>query len=305
MDDSEDDGDPDPTPEQGRQPTRDGDTLTVYFPVPHTFRCRERGCRAAYGAAQWTSRRQSLQRHLEQQHNCRIRRTINLCSICGATLGLRASTHACLAATSVSAAPVSQPHQCRQCPMSFPTRMGMSNHEQWHRMQAALAARSNPTAGAPTTSNDGAPTQDDSGNPLPEQDSTRASPGPSGEVADQEPVDEALRQDSSGEADEDPPWQAPTLADTASSPLPETPATPTDQTSPENQLAGMEGPAASGEPSPEPAGSQESGDSQAYATQEEAAGTMGPEDSAWMLREETAELRELRRLPESAGDWAR
>lgn len=309
MDDSEDDGDPDPTPEQGRQPTRDGDTLTVYFPVPHTFRCRERGCRAAYGAAQWTSRRQSLQRHLEQQHNCRIRRTINLCSICGATLGLRASTHACLAATSVSAAPVSQPHQCGQCPMSFPTRMGMSNHEQWHRMQAALAARSNPTAGAPTTSNDGAPTQDDSGNPLPEQDSTRASPGPSGEVAervaDQEPVDEALRQDSSGEADEDPPWQAPTLADTASSPLPETPATPTDQTSPENQLAGMEGPAASGEPSPEPAGSQESGDSQAYATQEEAAGTMGPEDSAWMLREETAELRELRRLPESAGDWAR
>ncbi|KAH7941840.1 hypothetical protein HPB49_017839 [Dermacentor silvarum] len=183
--------------------------------------------------------------------------------------------------------------------------MGMSNHEQWHRTQAALAARSNPTAGAPTTSNDGAPTQDDSGNPLPEQDSTRASPGPSGEVADQEPVDEALRQDSSGEADEDPPWQAPTLADTASSPLPETPATPTDQTSPENQLAGMEGPAASGEPSPEPAGSQESGDSQAYATQEEAAGTMGPEDSAWMLREETAELRELRRLPESAGDWAR
>ncbi|KAH7941772.1 hypothetical protein HPB49_017226 [Dermacentor silvarum] len=264
-------------------------TLTVHFPVPHTFRCCERGCRAAYGAAQWTSRRQSVQRHLEQEHNCRIRRTIILCSICGATLGLRPSPHACLAAAGVSAPPVSQPHQCGQCSMSFPTRMGMSNHEQWHSRQAALAARSNLAAGAPTTSNDGAPIQDDSGTPIPEQDSTRGSPGPTGEVAertadqsadepaDQEPLAEALRQDSSGESGEDSSWQAPTLAeqDTASSLLPETPATPTDQASPENQMAGVEGPAAGGEPPPESTGSQEGGDSQVYATQEETVGSHG------------------------------
>lgn len=195
----------------------------------------------------------------------------------------------------------------------------MSNHEQWHSRQAALAARSNLAAGAPTTSNDGAPIQDDSGTPIPEQDSTRGSPGPTGEVAertadqsadepaDQEPLAEALRQDSSGESGEDSSWQAPTLAeqDTASSLLPETPATPTDQASPENQMAGVEGPAAGGEPPPESTGSQEGGDSQVYATQEETVGSMGPEDSTWVLSEETAELRELSRLPESAGVWAR
>ncbi|KAH7941874.1 hypothetical protein HPB49_018226 [Dermacentor silvarum] len=134
MDQSEDDGDPDSTPEQGRQPTREGDTLPVHFPVSHTFQCCERSCRAAHAAAQWTSRWQSLQRRLEQQHHCRIRRTVNQCTVCGSKFGLRPSSHACLAAASISAPPVSQPHQCGQCSMSFPRRTGMSNIELWHRI---------------------------------------------------------------------------------------------------------------------------------------------------------------------------
>ncbi|KAH7942641.1 hypothetical protein HPB51_028679 [Rhipicephalus microplus] len=65
LDSSEDDGDP---PWQERQPVRNGSTLVVYFPVPPAIECCELGCGATYNPATWTSRRQSLERHLEAEH---------------------------------------------------------------------------------------------------------------------------------------------------------------------------------------------------------------------------------------------
>ncbi|KAL1484160.1 hypothetical protein MTO96_032752 [Rhipicephalus appendiculatus] len=66
------------------------------------------------------------------------------------------------------------------------------------------------------------------------------------------------------------------------------------------------GPAVGGKPSPDattPRGGDQ-GNGSTYGTQEEAADSMGPE-SAWVLAEETAELRALRRLPVSDEQWAR
>ncbi|KAL1433277.1 hypothetical protein MTO96_012677 [Rhipicephalus appendiculatus] len=66
------------------------------------------------------------------------------------------------------------------------------------------------------------------------------------------------------------------------------------------------GPAVGGQPSPDattPRGGDQ-GNGSTYGTQEEAADSMGPE-SAWVLAEETAELRALRRLPVDDEQWAR
>lgn len=70
-------------------------------------------------------------------------------------------------------------------------------------------------------------------------------------------------------------------------------------------MADAEGPAASREPTPEVAGSQNmDGDNQDFVTKEESAGTMGTEESAWIVAEETLELRSLSSVPEFAEDWA-
>nr|XP_050025000.1 uncharacterized protein LOC126519682 [Dermacentor andersoni] len=316
-DHNEDDGDPN-TPGRERQPAREDGTLTVFFPVPHTVRCCEEGCRAAYAAAKWTARRQSLQRHLELEHGTRIRRTINVCSICGETLGLRPASHACLLAADSTAPPAALPHQCGSCSMSFPTRRGLSNHEQWHRREAALAARRDLAAGAAS----GASEQDNDGTPPPptEQDSTE---GPAEDLpetpavatekaADQEPSPVAPRgtpgQSSDGEMAEAPSQRTPTQSGrTAASATPSpTPSLLSNRGIPGAPASEAHEPAAMQELSPGRAESQDhDGSTQDFGTQEEHAGTMRPEGSAWGLEDETAELRVLSRLPESAGQWAR
>ncbi|KAH8027967.1 hypothetical protein HPB51_011775 [Rhipicephalus microplus] len=72
LDSSEDDGDPS---WQECQPERNGGTLVVYFPVPPAIECCEPGCGATYNPATWTSRQQSLERHLEMEHGTRITST--------------------------------------------------------------------------------------------------------------------------------------------------------------------------------------------------------------------------------------
>ncbi|XP_070385103.1 uncharacterized protein [Dermacentor albipictus] len=247
-DNSEDDGDPN-TPVQERQPAREDGTLTVFFPVPHTVRCREEGCRAAYAAAKWTARRQSLQRHLELEHGTRIRRTINVCRICGETLGLRPASHACLAAANSTAAPpAALPHQTTTAP---------------------------PPAEQDSTEG---PAEDPLGTPA----------VATGQAADQEPSPVAPRgtpgQSSDGEMAE----------------------LPSNRGSPGAPVSEAHEPAAMQELSPGRAEVQDhDGSTQDFGTQDEHAGTTWPEGSAWTLADETAELRALSRLPESAGEWAR
>ncbi|KAH8033333.1 hypothetical protein HPB51_010373 [Rhipicephalus microplus] len=148
LDSSEDDCDP---PWQERQPVRNGSTLVVNFPVPPAIECCELGCGATYNPATWTSRRQSLERHLEAEHKTRITSTSYICSLCGDVLGQRPMAHVnkCLASVPTTAPPQRFRHQCKKCPRSFPSRKGLHNHPQWHLREEAKQTRQNVAAGAP------------------------------------------------------------------------------------------------------------------------------------------------------------
>ncbi|KAH7965219.1 hypothetical protein HPB49_004764 [Dermacentor silvarum] len=93
-----------------RQPSRDVQVLYLYFPLPHIIRRCETEFRASYGGATWTSRRQSLVRHLEQEHVIRITTRCNKCSFCGEELSLGPPGHACFANGSLEA-PTTQARQ--------------------------------------------------------------------------------------------------------------------------------------------------------------------------------------------------
>ncbi|KAH6942896.1 hypothetical protein HPB50_011521 [Hyalomma asiaticum] len=105
------DGDDEPSPE--RQPEWEGDNLRLFYPLRATFYCCERGCQAACNPEVWTSRRQSLQRHLETEHGACIRSTISICNICDEVLGPRPTTHRCLVRR-LAAAPPPPAHQAQE-----------------------------------------------------------------------------------------------------------------------------------------------------------------------------------------------
>ncbi|KAH9382954.1 hypothetical protein HPB48_023591 [Haemaphysalis longicornis] len=71
----------------------------------------------------------------------RIRRTVNLCAVCGATLGAKPTLHPCLANGRAVAAPTQQRYQCSECPQSFPSKKGLNNHLQWHSKEEAKRLR--------------------------------------------------------------------------------------------------------------------------------------------------------------------
>lgn len=95
------------------QPTRQGTTLTVDFPLAVLYTCTEEFCSASYGSTTWTSQRQSLVRHLEQAHNIRITRTTNECDKCHQDLGLRPTTDPCLGGRTF----LKEVRDARECPL--------------------------------------------------------------------------------------------------------------------------------------------------------------------------------------------
>nr|XP_050033033.1 uncharacterized protein LOC126529541 [Dermacentor andersoni] len=300
-DHNEDDGDPN-TPGRERQPAREDGTLTVFFPVPHTVRCCEEGCRAAYAAAKWTARRQSLQWHLELEHGARIRRTINVCSICGETLGLRPASHACLAAADSTAPPCCPATPVWQLHNVLPHKEGLE--------QPRTVAQEG--GGTSSQDNDGTPPTDQDSTEGPAEDPPETPAVATEQAADQEPSSVAPRgtpgQSSDGEMAEAPSQRTPTQSGwTAASATPSpTPSLLSNRGSPGAPASEAHEPAAMQELSPGRAESQDhDGSTQDFGTQEEHAGTTRPEGSAWGLEDETAELRALSRLPQSAGEWAR
>ncbi|KAH7976973.1 hypothetical protein HPB52_022438 [Rhipicephalus sanguineus] len=296
--------------------------LTLFFPLPPTFQCCEDGCAAAYNPAVWTSRRQSLQRHLEAEHGVRIRRTVNVCTICGDTLGLRPTTHACLVNRPASAPPPVYRHQCSTCSRSFTSRRGLQNYEQRHRREEALA-RQNAAAAPPTRSStnaglartghrSGAAVAGGPPSPLrsgeeglpdeldqPQQATVSPTPSTASDHLSQVVPPTPLLSGAGDQTDE----PADQAADTSSSDQYESPAAE----DPEELPGQTAGPAVKRPASPEataPRGNDQ-GDGSTYGTQEEAADSMGPEGGAWVLAEETAELRALSRLPVADEQWAR
>jgi hypothetical protein len=121
---------------------RRGETLIVRFPVADHFECTEAGCRATFKAANWTATRRSLERHLERDHNIRIRST--LCCKCNSAIGIRPTGHSCSFPTPQgvrTAEPAVFAVRCEQCEQTFPTKIGLHNHQQWHLQQERRARK--------------------------------------------------------------------------------------------------------------------------------------------------------------------
>jgi hypothetical protein len=118
------------------------DTLVVRFPAADYFECTEDGCNATFKASSWTATRRSLERHLERDHDIRIRTVENICGKCNSALGLRPTVHACLVRTPDGlrpAAPKVFAFRCDNCEQTFPTKRGLYNHTQWHKEQEKRA----------------------------------------------------------------------------------------------------------------------------------------------------------------------
>lgn len=126
-----------------RHIARDGDTIVVGFPTPHTAECTETSCGSVFKAATWACMKQSLKRHLVRDHGIVLRKEINLCITCTIILGLRPTYHACAAPTQAS--PPAPPSDCRfacaSCSASFPNKRGLINHLQAHDRQRLVETR--------------------------------------------------------------------------------------------------------------------------------------------------------------------
>ncbi|KAH7971853.1 hypothetical protein HPB52_003476 [Rhipicephalus sanguineus] len=114
------------------QPTLDGNILTILFPVPNGFRCPIQDCHEKYAGVNWTSRRQSLMRHLVDEHGLKVTAAYT-CTICSATdLGYRPTVHPC-----ISRGRHELSSNASFAHLSFPSRKGLDNHKRAHSKQAA------------------------------------------------------------------------------------------------------------------------------------------------------------------------
>ncbi|KAH6943522.1 hypothetical protein HPB50_022788 [Hyalomma asiaticum] len=143
---SRDDASPGPSPEHttasspNNNPVRAGQTVTLLFPLPKVLRCTEDDCRHSYAPINWTSRVQSLLRHLEQDHGFQQLDKIYRCTRCDTVLTSRPTTHACLRGGAVEETASPARYRCDRCSASFPSSRGLVNHRLWHRDRDARVA---------------------------------------------------------------------------------------------------------------------------------------------------------------------
>ncbi|KAL1476201.1 hypothetical protein MTO96_018717 [Rhipicephalus appendiculatus] len=107
----------------GNQPriSDDGTKVNIMFPIPQALVCPKEGCYTKYAGVNWTSRRQSLLRHLLDEHRMKVTAAYT-CTICSdPDLGPRPTNHACISRGRhelQANAPLA--HKCPDCPMTFP-----------------------------------------------------------------------------------------------------------------------------------------------------------------------------------------
>ncbi|KAH6942899.1 hypothetical protein HPB50_011524 [Hyalomma asiaticum] len=155
---SRDDASPGPWTERqtasssNNNPVRAGQTVILLFPLLKVLRCTEDDCHHSYAPVSWTSRVQSLLRHLEQDHGFHQLDKIYRCTRCDTVLTSRPTTHACLRGGAVEESASPARYRCDRCSASFPSSRGLLNHQLWHRdRDARQAPRGNSTV-ARTTS---------------------------------------------------------------------------------------------------------------------------------------------------------
>ncbi|KAL3245249.1 hypothetical protein MRX96_047038 [Rhipicephalus microplus] len=123
-------------PVQPRQPILDGDVLWVYLPAPAELRCPVDSCSMKYSGAVWTSRAQSVRRHVEFEHGVRVNERIYVCSVCDSPLTSPPSYHYCLARATLVPSTETPRRRGGVCDATFTTKRALANHLRCHVDQA-------------------------------------------------------------------------------------------------------------------------------------------------------------------------
>ncbi|GBN04875.1 Retrovirus-related Pol polyprotein from type-1 retrotransposable element R2 [Araneus ventricosus] len=110
------------------------ETLHIVFPIFGKIDCTENTCSRPFANDSWSSIKNSLKRHLEKDHDTRIRSSFFWCSVCKLRIGRSPTSHGCLQGKPVL--PPSTPFhwRCDICPSSFPSEAGLRNHKRMHKM---------------------------------------------------------------------------------------------------------------------------------------------------------------------------
>ncbi|KAL3257037.1 hypothetical protein MRX96_046544 [Rhipicephalus microplus] len=111
-------------PVQPRQPILDGDVLWVYLPAPVELQCPVSDWSIKYSGANWTSRVQSVRRHVEFEDLVRVNNRIHVCSVCDSRLTSRPSYHRCLATATLAPSLEAPWCRCGVCDATL-TRLGL------------------------------------------------------------------------------------------------------------------------------------------------------------------------------------
>ncbi|KAL3214764.1 hypothetical protein MRX96_051435, partial [Rhipicephalus microplus] len=119
-------------PVQPRKPILDGDVLWVYLLAPAELQCPVDGCSMKYSGAVWTSRAQSVRRHVEFEHGVSVNERIYVCSVCDSPLTSRPSYHHCLARATLVPSTEAPRRRCGVCDATFTTKRGLANHLRCH-----------------------------------------------------------------------------------------------------------------------------------------------------------------------------
>ncbi|KAL3220469.1 hypothetical protein MRX96_029872 [Rhipicephalus microplus] len=112
-------------PVQPHQPILDGDVLWVYLPAPAELQCPVDSCSMKYSGAVWTSRAQSVRRHVKFEHCVRVNERIYVCSVCDSPLTSRTSYHHSLARATLVPSTETPRRRCGVCGATFTTKRGL------------------------------------------------------------------------------------------------------------------------------------------------------------------------------------
>ncbi|GBN16737.1 Retrovirus-related Pol polyprotein from type-1 retrotransposable element R2 [Araneus ventricosus] len=98
---------------------RIGNSINLLFPFSGGLTCTELQCTKHFLTKSWYSTRGDLVRHLNRDHKIRILKTYYWCSLCFQYIPKNPSNHPCLKRTT--------------CSESFPSEVGLRNHEISHK----------------------------------------------------------------------------------------------------------------------------------------------------------------------------
>ncbi|KAL3192053.1 hypothetical protein MRX96_018172 [Rhipicephalus microplus] len=159
----------------------EGKALNIFFPIPHSFTCPIDLCGVRYSGVSWTSRRQSIVRHLLDEHEIRVKVTYT-CTLCSTTgLGLHPTRHPCFAREGHELSLLDlYRHKCPECPVTLTSRKGLDNHMRKHRRAQAQETTQQPmtartTSAAPAATPTGRPRRATASNRAPRTMTLRSS----------------------------------------------------------------------------------------------------------------------------------